>query len=215
MKRVLIIVASAMAGVVCALVLLPQRTRTVTVRPGMVRVTAEFDDGSPASFLFVNVDGRVQMQSVPGVLVERFEEGTHEIELVIREQGHNSSAKYTLEVVVEGTPMKAVQDVTVDVWRVTARGAWNAAKHRWEATRFIGTTRNVTVHVRTPDGGVFVDAGVICDTMGGHRVRTDARGDADCGLQKGALKVLVIGTLSPPTDVADGQSEVTCKVTPM
>lgn len=127
-RKVVFVVVAVVAFVVVALVLLPQRQHTVTVRPGLVRVMATFDDGSDATFNFVNLDGQAQM--VKDVFVERFDGGTHQLELLVIEPAHSNSAKYALELKVEGAPVKGVQDVTIEAWRLTPRGVWNAVTSR-------------------------------------------------------------------------------------
>lgn len=204
MKRVTLILAAVLVLVVVALVLLPQRKRTVTVRPGNVRITPYFGDGARADNV---ITGASEAMIVQDGRVGPFTKGNYAFSMLVLES-RDSSAQYDVELIVDGEPTTELQEVRIDVWRRTLGGAWKMARNRWKASRFNGTTRPVMVHVRTPDGGVVVGEHVVCNANLVRLVKTDARGDADCGLLTGEVKVLVVGDAPRPRVVADGTVDV-------
>lgn len=201
-RRIAIGVGALFATVLVALVFAPQRSRRITARPGPVRLVPVYSDGTPVPMALVNFGSAPRM--ISDGWAEPFTPGTHRVELLVIES-HGHSAKYPIELQVEGAPASDVQEINVPVWRLTAGGLWHAARRSWRDARIIGTTRRVVVHLRAPDGVAVADAHVFCDA---DMVRSDPRGDADCGLRKGELTVTVLESVTPQTRVADGVSDV-------
>lgn len=182
MRRRLLLIFVGLS-MLLALLITWSQTRTVRVRPGVVRFTLVSPLGGDPVPGFATVDDEDPERGEFPVA-----EGEHQLTVfLMRDEPDFDSAAFTRSLRAAGPAADEVQDVTIRVWPWQGQSPLSRLRGKWADYQARRGMREVTVRMKWPDGGVASGSFVSCD---GRLVEVGSSGVISCGESKTAMKII-------------------------